>query len=176
MRAAATTRPAVERRGVAVLARTDATTSPRTQGRVTPVARAPDTDWHVSRLYDFALELGASMLVPRYSRYVVDLNRPPDDTSLYPGQNTTGLCPVVQFSSEPVYRSGCEPDAEEITARVEQFWKPYHRALNEDRVAPLQQQLALLQREHRQLRGTLALITALFALSTTLAALLFWLR
>ena len=51
-----------------------------------------------------------------------------------------------------------------------------HRALNEDRVAPLQQQLELLQREHRQLRGTLALITALFALSTTLAALLFWLR
>ena len=75
------------------------------QARMVERARlAPDTDWHVARLYAFARELGASVLVPRYSRYVVDLNRPPDDTSLYPGQNTTGLCPAVQFTGEPVYR------------------------------------------------------------------------
>ena len=75
--------------------------------RLTDSARAvPDTDWFVSRLYAFARELGASMIVPRYSRYVVDLNRPPDDVSLYPGQNTTGLCPNVQFSGAPVYLAG----------------------------------------------------------------------
>jgi len=91
--------------------------------------RAPDTDWHVSVLYAFARELGASMLVPKYSRYVVDLNRPPDDTSLYPGQNTTGLCPAVQFTGEPVYRDGEAPDAGEIAARVERYWRPYHDAL-----------------------------------------------
>ena len=91
--------------------------------------RAPDTDWHVSRLYAFARELGASLLAPRQSRYVVDLNRPPDDTSLYPGQNTTGLCPVVQFSGEPVYRDGEAPDAAEIDARVARYWRPYHAAL-----------------------------------------------
>ena len=68
--------------------------------------RAPDTDWHVSRLYSFAKEMGASVLVPSHSRYVVDLNRPPDDVSLYPGQNTTGLCPAVRFSGEPVYLEG----------------------------------------------------------------------
>ena len=92
--------------------------------------RVPDTDWHVSRLYDFARELGASILVPRWSRYVVDLNRPPDDTSLYPGQNTTGLCPVVQFSGEPVYLPGAEPDAAEIAARVDSYWRPYHETLD----------------------------------------------
>jgi N-formylglutamate deformylase len=92
--------------------------------------RLPDTDWHVSRLYDIARELGASILVPRYSRYVVDLNRPPDDTSLYPGQNTTGLCPVVQFSGEPVYREGGQPDAAEIAARVDTWWRPYHDTLD----------------------------------------------
>jgi N-formylglutamate deformylase len=92
--------------------------------------RVPDTDWHVSRLYAFARELGASILVPRHSRYVVDLNRPPDDTSLYPGQNTTGLCPVVQFSGEPVYREGAEPDAAEIAARVGSYWRPYHDTLD----------------------------------------------
>ena len=91
--------------------------------------RAPDTDWHVSKLYAFARELGASILVPHYSRYVVDLNRPPDDTSLYPGQNTTGLCPAVRFSGEPVYRDGEAPDAAEVTARVERYWRPYHDAL-----------------------------------------------
>lgn len=102
--------------------------------------RVPDTDWHVSRLYDFARELGASVLVPYYSRYVVDLNRPPDDTSLYPGQNTTGLCPVTQFSGEPVYRPGREPDAAEIAARVERYWRPYH--------ATLQAELERLRAEH----------------------------
>jgi N-formylglutamate deformylase len=91
--------------------------------------RVPDTDWHVSRLYDFARELGASLLVPRWSRYVVDLNRPPDDASLYPGQNTTGLCPAVRFSGEPVYLPGQEPTREEVVSRVERYWRPYHDAL-----------------------------------------------
>jgi N-formylglutamate deformylase len=101
--------------------------------RMTPAARgAPDTDWYVSRLYAFARELGASILVPRYSRYVVDLNRPLDDTSLYPGRNTTGLCPIVRFSGEPVYVPGAEPQPEEIAARVETYWRPYHLALREE--------------------------------------------
>jgi N-formylglutamate deformylase len=91
--------------------------------------RVPDTDWHVARLYGFARDLGASLLVPAYSRYVVDLNRPPDDVSLYPGQNTTGLCPTVRFSGEPVYLPGREPDAAEIAERVERYWRPYHEAL-----------------------------------------------
>ncbi|MDI9239221.1 N-formylglutamate deformylase [Lysobacter sp. LF1] len=98
--------------------------------RMVPAARkAPDTDWHVSILYDFARALGASVIVPRHSRYVVDLNRPPDDTSLYPGQNTTGLCPAVRFSGEPVYLEGQAPSPDEVAARVEQYWRPYHDAL-----------------------------------------------
>ncbi len=99
---------------------------------VAEARRVPDTDWHVSRLYAFARELGASMIVPKYSRYVVDLNRPPDDVSLYPGQNTTGLCPIVQFSGEPVYRSGLEPSPGEVARRVERYWQPYHAALAEE--------------------------------------------
>jgi N-formylglutamate deformylase len=98
--------------------------------RLTPSARrVPDTDWHVSRLYAFARELGASMIIPRYSRYVVDLNRPPDNASLYPGQNTTGLCPIVQFSGDPVYQAGAEPSNTEIAERIETYWRPYHEAL-----------------------------------------------
>ena len=98
--------------------------------RLTPAARrVPDTDWHIARLYAFARELGASMIVPTHSRYVVDLNRSEDDVSLYPGQNTTGLCPVVRFSGEPVYLQGREPTPDEIAERVERYWRPYHQAL-----------------------------------------------
>jgi N-formylglutamate deformylase len=103
---------------------------PDLSARMTEAARGvPDTDWHVSRLYDFARGLGASVLVPEYSRYVIDLNRPPDDASLYPGQNTTGLCPMVRFSGDPVYLPGQEPSEEEVRARVERYWRPYHDAL-----------------------------------------------
>jgi len=94
--------------------------------------RAPDTDWHVSRLYAFARDMGASVLVPSHSRYVVDLNRPPDDVSLYPGQNTTGLCPAVRFSGEPVYAEGQAPSTDEVQARVERYWRPYHALLAEE--------------------------------------------
>ena len=103
---------------------------PELAARMAPESRrAPDTDWHVSRLYAFAKELGASVLVPSHSRYVVDLNRPPDDVSLYPGQNTTGLCPDVRFSGEPVYQEGQSPTTDEIGARVERYWRPYHALL-----------------------------------------------
>ena len=101
--------------------------------RMTPEARrAPDTDWHVSRLYDFARGMGASMLVPRYSRYVIDLNRGEDDVSLYPGQNTTGLCPLVRFTGDAIYLPGQAPDEAEARARVERYWHPYHLALREE--------------------------------------------
>ncbi len=100
---------------------------------LTPNARGvPDTDWHVARLYAFARELDASIIVPAYSRYVVDLNRPSDNASLYPGQNTTGLCPIVQFSGEPIYQAGAEPHRDEIAARVARYWNPYHAALGEE--------------------------------------------
>jgi N-formylglutamate deformylase len=109
--------------------------------RMTERARtAPDTDWFVSRLYGFAMAMGASVLVPSHSRYVVDLNRPPDDVSLYPGQNTTGLCPIVQFSGEPVYLEGHELTPVEIGARVESYWRPYHDSLKTE--------LARLHAEH----------------------------
>ena len=98
--------------------------------RLDPGARGvPDTAWHVARLYDFARGLGASVLVPTHSRYVVDLNRSEDDPSLYPGQNTTGLCPVRRFDGGPVYLEGREPSQEEVRSRVDAYWRPYHDAL-----------------------------------------------
>ena len=103
---------------------------PALAARLSAEARqVPDTDWHLERLYDVADELGASVLVATHSRYVIDLNRPPDDQNLYPGQDTTGLCPVDTFDKTPLYAAGDEPGAAEMAARRDAIWQPYHRQL-----------------------------------------------
>jgi N-formylglutamate deformylase len=94
-----------------------------------PAAEVSDTDWHLEQVYAFARALGASVLVPRYSRYVVDLNRPPENTPMYPGVNNTGLCPLHAFSGAELYRPGQAPGEAEIAQRVQQYWQPYHGAL-----------------------------------------------
>lgn len=100
------------------------------RARMQPRAAAvEDTDWHLDRLYGFARGLGAGLIVPRLSRYVVDLNRPPQDTPMYPGVNNTGLVPRSFFSGEALYREGAEPDAAETRDRVADCWQPYHDAL-----------------------------------------------
>lgn len=90
---------------------------------------SPDTDWFLDRLYNFALTLGASVLTPTCSRYVIDLNRPPNNASLYPGQNTTELCPTTCFDLREIYLPGEAPRPAEIQARIESWWQPYHQAL-----------------------------------------------
>ncbi|HEX8602040.1 MAG TPA: N-formylglutamate deformylase [Pseudoduganella sp.] len=88
-----------------------------------------DTDWHLRELYGFARALGASTLAAHWSRYVIDLNRPADDTNLYPGQDTTGLCPLDTFAREPLYQPGRAPDAAEVRRRLALYWQPYHDRL-----------------------------------------------
>lgn len=109
--------------------------------RLTPVGRSlPDTDWHVHHLYDFAKQLGASILKANYSRYVVDLNRAPDSASLYDANPTSPVCASQTFSGEPIYAEGNTPDASEVQRRVAQYWQPYH-----DRIAT---ELAKIRQQH----------------------------
>ena len=93
------------------------------------VAELPDTDRHLHVLYDFAPELGATSLVARFSRYVVDLNRPTDGSPLYPGRSETGVVPLTTFGGEPIYSAGDEPPATEVAERVARYWEPYHGRL-----------------------------------------------
>lgn len=93
--------------------------------------RVEDTDWFLDRLYAFAADLGASLIVPVHSRYLIDLNRSSDNQPMYPGQNNTELCPTRHFSGEPIYRSGQAPDEAEIQRRVARYWQPYHEALRD---------------------------------------------
>ena len=98
--------------------------------RMTPEAlQRADVDWHLPQLYAFVRAMGASTIAARFARHVIDLNRPPEDTSLYPGQDVTGLLPLDTFRKQPLYRAGQAPDAAEAERRRALYWQPYHDAL-----------------------------------------------
>ena len=88
-----------------------------------------DADWHMPELYDFAADLGATVVRTSLSRSIIDVNRDPSGASLYPGQATTGLCPITTFDGEPLYREAQAPDAAEIAKRRQAYFEPYHGAL-----------------------------------------------
>jgi len=87
-----------------------------------------DTDWHVHTLYQ-GLADGVSTVRTPIHRYVIDVNRDPGGKSLYPGQNTTALCPLTDFDGAPIYESGQEPDSAETERRRRAYHAPYHAAL-----------------------------------------------
>lgn len=88
----------------------------------------PDTDWHVAKLYEFAQDLGAATIEADCSRYVIDVNRPADNATLYEGQVATGLCPQQTFDGQDIYIDATPVD---IEYRVRQFWQPYHEKIAE---------------------------------------------
>ena len=90
-----------------------------------------DTDWHITRLYDSLLH-AATIVRSNVHRYVIDANRDPAGVSLYPGQNTTALCPVTDFDGEPIWAEGQEPSEDEILERRDTYHAPYHAALEEE--------------------------------------------
>lgn len=96
---------------------------------LTPLgATLGDTDWHVPELYGFLRDHDVSMIRGNYSRYVVDLNRPADDTPLYSGP-TTGLFPEINFDGEPLFEEGRAPAAEERGRYLREIWTPYHQRI-----------------------------------------------
>lgn len=97
------------------------------------LTRAPDdTDWFVDRLYDFAPSLGITMIMAEISRWVIDLNRNPDDKPLYEdGRIITGLCPVTTFLGQPLYKDErTTVDSAEVKRRLEAYYYPYHEHLS----------------------------------------------
>jgi N-formylglutamate deformylase len=95
---------------------------------VSPWLAQRDADWWIAELYDFARDLGATLVATTISRSVIDCNRDPSGASLYPGQATTELVPTTTFDGEPLY-AGATPDAADIAARRTAWFDPYHAAL-----------------------------------------------
>ena len=81
-----------------------------------------DTDWHVERLFAGLAE--ATSVRTLVHRYAVDANRPPDGTSLYPGQATTGLVPFTEFDGAQIWHG--DPGEEETARRL-----PLHAAYHD---------------------------------------------
>ena len=104
---------------------------PAIAARLTPAARAvPDTDWHVEKLFAFAREAGATLLVATHSRYVVDLEpRPERRRAVSRARTTPELCPTRTFADEPIYVADDAPDAAEVAARRAEYFEPYHALL-----------------------------------------------
>ncbi|KGO92096.1 N-formylglutamate amidohydrolase [Flavobacterium subsaxonicum] len=101
--------------------------------RLTPqMAQTPDdADWFIDRLYDFAPQMGITLIKANYCRWVIDLNRDPESKPLYTdGRVITGLVPLTNFNGDPLYVTG-EPDASEIAERVHKYYLPYHEKIEE---------------------------------------------
>jgi N-formylglutamate deformylase len=99
---------------------------------LSPWLARKDTDWWIERLYAFAADLGATLVRTGVSRSVIDANRDPSGVSLYPGQATTELCPTTTFDGEPLYHVGSAPGPDEIAARRQEYFEPYHRAVTDE--------------------------------------------
>jgi len=87
-----------------------------------------DTDWHIHDLYAGLLP-GVTTITATQSRYVIDLNRDPSGSSLYPGQTTTGLIPLTTFDNADIWREGCAPTEADTAHWLDQIHRPYHAAL-----------------------------------------------
>lgn len=92
-----------------------------------------DTDWFVHQLYDFAPSMGITLIHAVYSRWVIDLNRDPQSKPLYTdGRIITATCPTTTFLGESIYIDGREElGAEEMRRRVELYYNPYHKKIQE---------------------------------------------
>lgn len=112
---------------------------------VSPWLARRDADWWIDRLYDFAADLGATVVHTAISRTVIDVNRDPSGASLYPGQATTELCPTTTFDGDRLYKADQEPDEAEIAQRRSTYYDPYHAALEAEieRLRPLHHRIVL---------------------------------
>jgi N-formylglutamate deformylase len=88
-----------------------------------------DADWWVDQLYDFAVDLDATLIKTALSRTVIDVNRDPQARELYPGMASTELVPTTTFDGVPLYSPGSEPSEYDRARRRELYYRPYHEAL-----------------------------------------------
>jgi N-formylglutamate deformylase len=99
--------------------------------RAEMTAQIDDTDWYVHDLYNFAPDLGITVIHARYSRWVIDLNRDPESVPLYTdGRIITGLTPSTDFLGNEIYvDKKFVPAREETQRRLEQYYRPYYRKI-----------------------------------------------
>jgi len=92
------------------------------------MASPDDTDWFVHELYNFASEMGITIIYAKYSRWVIDLNRNPESEPLYnDGRIITGLTTTTNFFGKDIYISESKiPNKNEVERRLEKYYWPYY--------------------------------------------------
>lgn len=85
----------------------------------------PHQDWHLDRLYDGLPTLGITVLAATYSRYVVDLNRLAKAPFI--GNFWQAAVPQKTAYGESLYKE--QPSQQQIQARIDQVYTPYHQQL-----------------------------------------------
>lgn len=95
------------------------------------VAFPDDTDFFVDKVYDFVSDLGITMIYAHYNRWVIDLNRSPENQNLYEdGRIITSLTPTTDFLGNPIYKTAkFEPGSQEVQRRKEKYYLPYYEAI-----------------------------------------------
>ncbi|VAW12124.1 N-formylglutamate deformylase [hydrothermal vent metagenome] len=90
-----------------------------------------DTDWFVHRLYEFAPSLGITIIKANLSRWVIDLNRDPDNVPLYNDDRLiTSNTPITDFFGNNIYKSKeLEPNSTEIKRRQATYYWPYYKQI-----------------------------------------------
>ena len=89
-----------------------------------------DCDWNLLDLYQFVTDLGVDILAATHSRWVVDLNRDPEQVPLYTdGRVITGVVPATDFNGNPLYKEGYKPNQPEVDARLDAYFHSYHAIL-----------------------------------------------
>lgn len=103
----------------------------RSQYRAEMTAELDDTDWFVHDLYNFAPELGITVIHAKYSRWVIDLNRDAESKPLYDdGRIITGLTPATDFLGNEIYTDKkFIPAPEETERRLENYYRPYYQKI-----------------------------------------------
>lgn len=114
--------------------------------RAEQAAQIDDTDWYVHDLYNFAPDLGVTVIHAGYSRWVIDLNRSPESAPLYTdGRIITGLTPATDFLGNEIYvDKKFIPDEAETERRLEHYYRPYYQkieSLLKDRIEKFGQAL-----------------------------------
>jgi N-formylglutamate deformylase len=66
----------------------------------------------------------AAVIMARWSRLVVDLNRDPAQ------RDDKGVIARTDYRGRPVFRHGLEPDIKETERRIEAYYRPFHRRLS----------------------------------------------
>ena len=90
-----------------------------------------DTDWFLDKLYDFAPKMGITTIIANYHRWLVDLNRDPNNQPLYnDGRIITSICTKTNFNGDNIYKDSYQLDKKEISSRIESYFSPYHDFLN----------------------------------------------